>query len=137
MSSPALVAALSAAIAASVAGCAKEIHDPIAAEVDFRDPKSVTASIFYAAGHGRSEHLAGLCDPTGAADVNTRRICATHPGAPDWDSFRRAFARARLNGEPRVSGDHARIDFLFGPEGDDSETMELVRRDGRWYLSSF
>jgi len=56
---------------------------------------------------------------------------------PDWESFRRAFARGRLNGEPRVHGDHARLDFVFGPAGDDSETMELVRRGGRWYLSAF
>lgn len=117
--------------------CAKEIHDPRSADVDFSDPKSVVGSIFFAAEHGSTAHLAGLCDPTGAANPEARRVCAAHPGASDWDSFRRAFARGRLNGEPRIHGDHARLDFLFGPEGDDGETMELVRRGGRWYLSAF
>jgi hypothetical protein len=124
-------------LALVVAACADEVQDPRSADVDFRDPKSVTASIFYAAETGKTAHLAGLCDPTGAGDGDTRRICAMHAGAPDWDSFRATFARARLNGEPRVSGDHARLEFLFGPDGRDRETMELVRRGGRWYLSSF
>jgi hypothetical protein len=125
-------------LAALLAGaCAKEIQDPKSDRVDFSDPKSVTASIFYAAETGHTEHLRELCDPTGAGSADTRRICAMKPGAPDWESFRRNFARAKLNGEPRVSGDHARLDFLFGPDGGESETMELVRRDGRWYLSAF
>ena len=125
------------ALALLALGCAVEVQDPRSAEVDFTSPKSVTASIFYAAESGRTEHLAGLCDPTGAGDGDTRRICAMRPGAPGWDSFRKNFARARLNGEPRVSDDRAHLDFVFGPDGTDSETMELVRRGGRWYLSSF
>jgi hypothetical protein len=128
------VAVLAACLAV---GCAKEIHDPRSAEVDFLDPKSVVGSVFYAAEHGVAGHLAGLCDPSGAANAEARRICAMHPGAPEWDSFRRTFARGKLSGEPRVHGDTARIDFLFGSGGDESETMELVRRGGRWYLSAF
>jgi len=129
-----LAAVLAAAL---LAACAEEVMDPRSAQVDFRDPKSVTGSIFYAAESGHTAHLAGLCDPAGASDDDTRRICAMHPGAPDWASFRRNFARGRLNGEPRVHGDHAALEFLFGPDGRDGETMELVRRDGRWYLSTF
>jgi hypothetical protein len=125
-----------AAIGAALAGCAKEIEDPRSAEVDCGDPKSVTASIFYAADTGRADHLGELCDPAGAG-ASVRRICAVRPRSPDWESFRRSFARGRLNGEPRISGDRARLDFVFGPGGDDSETMELVRRGGCWYLSSF
>jgi len=130
----ALVLALGAL---ALASCAKEIQDPRSGDVDFRDPKSVTASIFYAAETGDAAHLAGLCDPTGAGDADTRRVCAVRPGSADWESFRRTFARARLNGEPRVSGDHAVLDFVFGPDGTRTDTMELVRRDGRWYLSAF
>lgn len=120
-----------------LAACAKEIQDPRSAEVNFRDPKSVTAQIFYAAETGRTEHLHGLCDPIGENDIDTQRICDVHPGSPDWEPFRRNFAHAHLNGEPRVNEEHARLDFLFGPEADQSETMQLVRRGGRWYLSSF
>jgi hypothetical protein len=133
----ALAAALASALAAGAAGCADEVQDPRSADVDFHDPKSVVGSIFYAAETGRSEHLRRLCDPKGGGNRQTRRICAMRPGAHDWDSFRRNFARARLNGEPRISGDRARLDFVFGAAGNESETMELVRRDGRWYLSAF
>ena len=129
-----LVLALSLALAPA---CAKEIHDPRSADVDFADPKSVVGSIFFAAEHASVAHLPGLCDPTGPVSPAARRVCAARPGAPDWASFRRAFARGRLNGEPRVHGDRARHDFVVGPGGDESETMELVRRDGRWYLSAF
>jgi hypothetical protein len=135
--SPWLAIMVALALPVAVAACADEIQDPRSADVDFRDPKSVTGSIFYAAETGKTAHLAGLCDPTGAGDDDTRRICSMHAGAPDWESFRASFARAHLNGEPRVSGDHARLELLFGPGGRDRGAMELVRRGGRWYLSSF
>ena len=125
------------ALCAVLAGCAEDVHEPRSADVDFRDPKSVIGSVFYAAETGHTGHLAALCDPAGGSDEDTRRICAMHPGAPDWKSFRDSFASARMNGEPRVHGDRARLDFLFGPGGRSSETMELVRRDGRWYLLDF
>jgi hypothetical protein len=128
---------LAAVLAAALMACADEVVDPRSDRVDFRDPKSVIGSVFYAAETGRTAHLAGLCDPAGYGDDDTRRICAMHPGAPDWESFRRNFARGHLNGEPRVHDHRAVLNFLFGPDGRDSETMELVRRDGRWYLSSF
>ncbi len=132
-----LAAVLAAVLAAALMACAEEVMDPRSDQVDFRDPKSVIGSVFYAAETGRTAHLAGLCNPAGTGDDDTRRICAMHPGAPDWESFRRNFARGHLNGEPRVHDDRAVLEFLFGPEGRDGETMELVRRDGRWYLSSF
>jgi hypothetical protein len=133
---PALFA-LAALAALWASGCAKEIQDPRSDQVDFQDPKSVTASIFFAAETGRTDHLRGLCDPLGENNEDTSRICAMTPGSPDWESFRTSFAAGRLNGEPRVSGDRAALHFVFGPKGRDSETMELVRRDGRWYLLAF
>lgn len=132
---PSLVAgALACAFAAA---CAKEIEDPRSDQVDFADPKSVTASIFYAAESGRAGHLRSLCDPRGENDDDTARICAMTPASADWTDFRAQFARAHLNGEPRVAGDRAALHFVFGPDATRSETMELVRRDGRWYLSAF
>ncbi|HEU5060106.1 MAG TPA: hypothetical protein VFU21_26420 [Kofleriaceae bacterium] len=126
-----------AAVLALAAGCAKEIQDPRSDQVDFTDPKSVTAQIFHAAATGRTQNLRALCDPRGENDEDTARICALTPADPDWPAFRAEFARARLNGEPRVSGDRAALHFVFGPDATRSETMELVQRDGRWYLSAF
>lgn len=125
------------ALAALAGACAKEVKDPRSGRVDFRDPKSVVASIFYAAESGRAEHLKTLCDPRGENDEDTARICRLTPAAPEWADFRVQFARAHLNGEPRVAGDRAALHFVFGPRATDSETMELVRRDGRWYLFEF
>ena len=122
---------------ALAAACAKEIQDPRSDVVDFTDPKSVTAQIFYAADTGRAENLMSLCDPAGENDGDTARICALTPASPDWADFRAQFARAHLNGEPRVSGHRAALHFVFGPDATRSETMELVQRDGRWYLSAF
>src|SRR5215216_3717906 len=105
-----------------LAGCAKEVQDPRSGRVDFADPKSVTASIFYAAESGDAAHLHRLCDPRGQNDEDTARICAMTPSSPEWNDFRDQFARGKLNGEPRVSGDHAALHFLFGPDGRQSET---------------
>jgi hypothetical protein len=126
-----------AVIAALVAGCAKEVEDPRSDRIDFGDPKSVVAQIFYAAESGRAEHLKELCDPRGDNDEDTARICRLTPDSPDWPDFRAQFAHAHLNGEPRVAGDRAALHFVFGPRATESETMELVRRDGRWYLFEF
>lgn len=119
------------------AGCAEDIADPISGDVDFANPKSVLGSVFYAARTGEIGHLASLCDPRGTANHAVQRICALEAQSSDLGSFRANFARARLNGEPRISGDTAVIKFLYGPKGTDRETMTLVRRDGRWYLQSF
>ena len=131
------IAARLALAAALFGACAKEIQDPHSDEVDFTDPKSVTAQIFHAAATGRADNLRALCDPRGENDEDTARICAMTAAAPDWAGFRAEFARGHLNGEPRVSGDRAALHFVFGPDATRSETMELVRRDGRWYLSAF
>lgn len=130
------IALLLAALAAA-AGCAKEVSDPIGAEVDYSSPKSVLGAVFYAAKSGDTRNLSGLCDPAGEANGPVRRICAVTRDSADWASFRANFARGTLNGEPRMSGDHAELKFLYGPEGGDPELMNLVRRDGRWYLESF
>jgi hypothetical protein len=125
------------AAAAVLAGCAKTIDDPVSGEVDFTSPKSVLGSVFHAARTGETDHLAGLCDPAGEASAPARRICAVTADSKDFASFRANFARARLDGEPRIAGDQASIKFLYGPRGSDPEVMKLVRREGRWYLLSF
>ena len=122
---------------AGTSACEKKVADPKGATVDFGDPKSVTAAIFWAAEHDDDRHLASLCDPAGTGDADTTRVCRLTRDSPDWAAFRAAFAGARLNGEPRVSGDRAAIYFVYGPDGADTETMELVRRGGRWYLAAF
>jgi hypothetical protein len=126
---------LAAAAAIAALACAEDIADPISAGVDFSDPKSVLGHVFWAARSGDTGRLGELCDVS--ANRAARRICAVTAASPDVGSFRKNFGRARLNGEPRISGDTAIIKFLYGPEGAARETMTLVRRDGRWLLRSF
>ncbi len=118
-------------------GCSKTIDDGGSDHVDFSNPKRVVSSIFFAARTGRASHLASLCDPEGSANQYAKRICHLQVGDADWASFVENFAEGTLTGEPRITGDRAMINFAFGKSGNESETMELVRRDGRWFLVAF
>jgi hypothetical protein len=129
-----LLAAFAAPVFAASA-CAKEVVDPVGRAIDFADPKSVLGGVFYAAQTGELASLAALCDD--ASEPSVRRLCDLAPGDAALPSFRAAFARARLNGEPRVHVDHAMLDFVYGPAATDRETMELARSAGRWHLLRF
>ena len=121
----------------AINGCSKHVDDMESGVVDFSNPKRVLSSVFFAAKEGKSEHLASLCDPTGNANKHAKRICSQEVGAPDWNAFVAQFEKARLIGEARIAGNTALVNFVFGGKGTRPETMELVRRDGRWYLLAF
>ncbi|MEM7059172.1 MAG: hypothetical protein AAF557_16425 [Pseudomonadota bacterium] len=109
-----------------------------AAEVDFTSPEAVTTAIFEAAQTGDSSALATLCDPRGENDGDTQEyICEMTAGSANWDEYVSYFAKGKLNGPAEVNGLKAKVPFLFGPDGTDKETMNLIQRDGKWYLSSF
>ena len=129
--------ALALVLACGTLGCAKHIDDRESGTVDFSNPKRVLSSVFHAAKTGEADHLASLCDPKGGADEDVRRLCSLTPDSPDWQSFVRHFQNAHLIGEARISGRRALVNFAFGPEGKQSETMELRQRGGRWYLHEF
>jgi hypothetical protein len=114
-----------------------EAAAPEAQSVDFTDPASVLEAVFTAAQTEDFAVLSGLCDPQGENDDDTALICAITAGHPDKDSFVQYFALAKIAGEAAVEGDRAEVPFLFGPEGDQEETMGLILRDGKWYLSGF
>lgn len=120
-----------------LASCSKTIDDGGSANVDFSSPKRVVDSVFYAARSGQSAHLASLCDPEGTANKHALRICRESNTSSDWPSFVKHFASGKITGEPRITGDTAMVNFIFGEGGMDSETMELVRRDGKWFLLAF
>lgn len=105
--------------------------------VDFTDPVSVLQAVFAAAQTEDFAILSSLCDPQGENDDDTALICAIHADHPDKDSFVEYFARATVAGDAAIDGDRAEIPFLFGPGGDEEETMGLIQRDGKWYLSGF
>jgi hypothetical protein len=120
-----------------LAGCSKKIDDHGASEVDFTNPKRVVSSIFFAAQEGKSEHLASLCDPEGESNTHALRVCSQTIDGSDWAEFVDQFAKGKLIGEARISGDWAQVNFAFGPSGTSPETMELIRRGDNWHLLAF
>jgi hypothetical protein len=124
-------------VALALGACDKKVDDRGSSEVDFTNAKRVVSSVFHAAQSGESDHLATLCDPKGQANEHVMRICAQEKGGEDWQAFVKQFARGKLIGEARISGDRALVNFVFGEQGTDPETMELVLREGNWYLLAF
>ncbi len=102
-------------------------------------PESVVQAIFDAAQSGDFAPLKELCDPLGENDGDTQMICdmATHD--TNQEEFVQYFATGKISGQASISpqGDRAEVPFLFGPDGDREETMELINRDGQWYLFGF
>ena len=125
------------ALVAALAGCDKKVDDRGSAEVDFSNAKRVVSSVFHAAKTGESAHLKTLCDPEGEANRHALRVCAQVPGGEDWSKFVEQFAQGKLIGEARITEDRALVNFVFGKSGTERETMELVRRNERWYLLAF
>jgi hypothetical protein len=125
------------ALVLALGACDKKVDDRGSSTVDFSDSKRVVSSVFYAAKSGQSKHLASLCDPAGESNAHAKRICSQVVGSEDWSLFVEQFSKGRLIGEARINGDRALVNFVFGKTGTKRETMELVRREGRWYLLAF
>ncbi|MEM0999380.1 MAG: hypothetical protein AAGN35_20145 [Bacteroidota bacterium] len=128
-------------LVAGIAACAPkgeaEVENKTTYQVDHRDPSAVLQAVFDVAGGADPAVLGTLCDPLGKNDTDTRRICDLAGGFAPNDEFVQYFGHAKLNGDPIIDGTLARIPFLFGPNGDREETMEMVERDGKWYLKAF
>ncbi len=102
-------------------------------------PESVVQAIFEAAKSGDFASLKELCDPLGENDGDTQMICDIATDDTNQEEFVQYFATGKISGDAKISrgGDKAEVPFLFGPDGDREETMELINRDGQWYLFSF
>lgn len=106
-------------------------------EVDFTDPASVVEAVFTAAQTEDFSVLSSLCDPLGDNDGDTQTICDITDDHEDKDSFVEYFAPGKISGEVVIDGDTAQVPILFGPDGEQEETIILILRDGKWYLYSF
>lgn len=98
-------------------------------------PESTLQLVFEAAANEKLGILSGLCDPLNENDGDTRDICNAASGNPD--EFIEFFAKGKIRGETQYEGNLAAVPFWFGPEGKQTETMNLVKRGDKWYLSSF
>ncbi len=111
----------------------------VASDTASSDPVILVQIIFDAAKSGNFIVLKNLCDPLGENDNDTQMICDLATDDSEADSFIEYFEKGKINGDAQISpnGNEAAVPFLFGPNGDDEETMELINRDGQWYLSDF
>jgi hypothetical protein len=99
------------------------------------DPRSVAEAIFDAAQSGNCEGLAILVDTE--ADGDSKRIAQVATDKSMQEDFKKYFAKGKVAADPVITGDKASVNILFGPDGSKEETFEMVRKDGKWYLSSF
>lgn len=110
-------------------------------------PTAVLEEIFRAANEEDYSNLHLLCPPNGSNDGDTQEfICDIAAGGDDQKTeFISYFKDAKITGKPRivtaVSGDTmAEVPFWFNHPGGESrsnETMHLILKDGKWYLSHF
>ncbi len=106
-------------------------------EIDFTKPESVVQAVFDAAQSGNFEILKNLCDPIGENDGDTKRICTCADDEKNRAELIEYFKTGKVAGAAKINGEEAEVDFTFGPNGNDKETMKLINRDGKWYLYSF
>ena len=53
------------------------------------------------------------------------------------DGFKQYFSKAKIIGTPTITGEGAKVNFVFGPNLERNETMNMQRINGKWYLNSF
>jgi hypothetical protein len=118
----------------SVASDAAEIRAALSIS-----PESVVQAIFDAVMTGDLSSLKELCDSQGQNDRDTQMICDAATDDANREEFLRYFSTGGISGDAQISpgGDRAEVPFVFGPDGDQEKTMELINRDGQWYLFGF
>ena len=101
-------------------------------------PVWVANQIFEAAKTGNYAILSTLCDPSGELDEKAVMLCdVINSTESEQVRFADFFKPGEIYGDPVISGNKARIQLKLGPEKYANETIILIKRDGKWYLSSF
>lgn len=109
------------------------------------DPKLLLEEVFRAAKERDYSNLNRLCPPNNINDGDTQDICDITSTKERLDDFISYFENARINGEITYSvssdgNEIARVPFWCNhPAGESrsNETMNMVKIDKKWYLSSF
>jgi hypothetical protein len=113
---------------------------PVAGGATQKTPEAALQMVFDAANGGDLAGLNVLLPPGGGEDGDVRNVCGVSKAPQkDKDEFCAYFKTGKIQGDARIDekAGTAEVDFLFGPTGKKKETMNLVRKDGLWYLSSF
>ncbi len=112
---------------------------PLNQTFEFQDsPKALVNYIFSAASSRNFSQLRYLCDPYGEHDSDTNGICRVEMSMKETQKqFISTFQNGRIMGKPLVYGIHADIEIAIGSNSDRLEKITLVKREDKWYLSSF
>ena len=115
-------------------------------------PESVMNTIFQASQSGEVGILKFLLPPYDEqsgeipCDGDCKALC--NPGNESMreelkgnyvslGDFKEYFSKAKIIGNPSITGDEAKVNFVFGPNLERNETMNMQRIKGKWYLRSF
>tara|TARA_B110000285_G_C14830985_1_gene470872 strand:+ start:211 stop:615 length:405 start_codon:yes stop_codon:yes gene_type:complete len=112
-------------------------------KLNLEDPTWAVTQIFIAAESGNYDILPFLCDPMGDGDGDTQDICNIKNAdyvfkIGSAQEYLEMFNRVFQGGEVLnhfVSGNEAVVSFRF--DGKRTEEMNMIKRDGKWYLYSF
>ena len=105
-------------------------------KVDSSDPAAVLQAVFDAARSGDHSQLESL--GSSGPDGDVQMILGVAKGDEKIKTmFVTFFGKGKVVGTPRIQGDKAEVDFLFGPDGKKPETMNLIKEGGQWRLHSF
>ena len=98
----------------------------------------VVQALFDAAQAEDFDALSALCDPQDQNNQALERLRNLANEERYREEFFFYFAQGRVKGPTLVNMDGtASVLVRVGPEGDQREIIHLVRRNGKWYLSSF
>jgi len=53
------------------------------------------------------------------------------------EDFKKYFEKGKIIGVPTINGNRAQVNFVFGPNLERNETMNMQKINNKWYLSSF
>lgn len=115
-------------------------------------PESVMNTIFQAAQSGEVGILKLLLPPYDEqrggipCDGDCKALC--NPGNESMreelggnyvtlGDLKKYFSKGKIIGTPSIKGNEAMVNFVFGPNLEHNETMNIQRINGKWYLSSY
>ncbi len=127
-------------MAAMITGCNSKSESADAkSTVDAQStPEGVANMIFDGAKSGDYAKLKGLCDASLDTDVDSKKICELADGDENLKKlFKEYFSNGKIVGAPTIEGDDAKVSILFGPDGTKDETLNMKKKDGKWYLTSY
>jgi len=99
------------------------------------DPTALAETIIYLVQNEKFDALPALVDEE--ADEKTMELVAVKDaGETEQKQTAQYFESGSVNGEPVIDGDRATVKVNLGHKGNFEETFGMVKKDGKWYLSS-